>query len=156
MSAPASEKPGKCVKIPHIGDGFLHGPDDDMQYSVDGVDYCGRCHVEMSVHADRIALARQRRWNVAERRYEKIDGVRVKFRTEERAERHIATATIWLDDAPLQEIATFDLALVERPGDPAYQDWVDAISAAFSGLLSRWTGIDALTMKRQKPRYKGE
>jgi hypothetical protein len=33
-----------CEKKPHIGDGYLHGEDDDAPYDVDGVKYCGRCH----------------------------------------------------------------------------------------------------------------
>ena len=33
-----------CVKAPHGGDGYLHGPDDDEPYEVGGVHYCGRCH----------------------------------------------------------------------------------------------------------------
>jgi len=85
-----------------------------------------------------------------------IEGVRLKFRTETRDERPTATATIWLDDRPLCEIATLDLGLVDRPGDPTYQGWVDAVSAAFHGMLSRTTGIEGLTGKRLAPRYKGE
>ena len=85
-----------------------------------------------------------------------IEGVRVKFRTDERDGRRIATATIWKDDAPLHEIATLDLALVEAPGDVSYQGWVDSISDAFHRWLSRRTGIEGITGKRQAPRYKGE
>ena len=85
-----------------------------------------------------------------------VEGVRVKFRTEERDGRRLATATIWLDDKPLQEIATLDLDLVERPVDPAYQGWVDSISRAFNLFLSRRTGLDGIATKRQSPRYKGE
>ena len=33
-----------CPKAPHVGDGYLHGEDDDTPYDVDGVPYCGRCH----------------------------------------------------------------------------------------------------------------
>lgn len=33
-----------CPKVPHVGDGYLHGADDDGPYDVDGVQYCGRCH----------------------------------------------------------------------------------------------------------------
>lgn len=36
-----------CPKAVHADgrDGYLHGPDDDRPYDVDGVMYCGRCHV---------------------------------------------------------------------------------------------------------------
>lgn len=34
-----------CYKFAHVGDGYLHGPDDDGPYDVDGVPYCGRCHL---------------------------------------------------------------------------------------------------------------
>jgi hypothetical protein len=33
-----------CPKAPHNGEGYLHGKDDDSPYTVDGVNYCGRCH----------------------------------------------------------------------------------------------------------------
>ena len=33
-----------CPKIVHLGAGYLHGPNDDEPYNVDGVTYCGRCH----------------------------------------------------------------------------------------------------------------
>lgn len=35
-----------CPKEPHLDQraGYLHGPDDDGPYDVDGVMYCGRCH----------------------------------------------------------------------------------------------------------------
>lgn len=35
-----------CPKAEHerYGGGYLHGPDDDSPYDVDGVLYCGRCH----------------------------------------------------------------------------------------------------------------
>lgn len=85
-----------------------------------------------------------------------FDGVRVKYRTDERDGRRLATATIWMDDAPLLEIATLDLELIERPGDPAYQAWVDLVSSAFHAWLSRRTGIEGITGKRQAPRYAGE
>lgn len=85
-----------------------------------------------------------------------LDNVRVKYRTDERNGRRIATVTIWMDDKPLQEIATLDLELIERPGDPHYQGWVDLVSAAFHGWLSRRTGLEGITGKRQAPRYKGE
>ena len=85
-----------------------------------------------------------------------IPGIRVKYRTEERNGRPTATATIWKDDEPLAEIATLDLMLVERPGDPRYQEWVDAVGAAFRDWLRRTTGIEGVETKRQKPRYHGE
>ena len=34
-----------CEKAEHVGSGYLHGEDDDSIYDVDGVTYCGRCHV---------------------------------------------------------------------------------------------------------------
>ena len=34
----------ECPKVPHDGGGFLHAPEDDKPYDVDGVMYCGRCH----------------------------------------------------------------------------------------------------------------
>ena len=37
-----------CQKAPHSGRGYLHMANDDMPYLVDGVWYCGRCHVFMS------------------------------------------------------------------------------------------------------------
>lgn len=85
-----------------------------------------------------------------------IPGSRLKFRTENRNGRDIATATIWLEGKPLQEIATFDLGLVDDPGCAGYQGWVDAIGWAFGAFLSKQTGIAGLVMKRQKPHYKGE
>lgn len=35
-----------CPKVKHLDQrsGYLHGPDDDRPYDVDGVIYCGRCH----------------------------------------------------------------------------------------------------------------
>ena len=33
-----------CVKVLHVGSGYLHGEDDDKPYDVDHVTYCGRCH----------------------------------------------------------------------------------------------------------------
>jgi len=36
-----------CQKKPHTRDGYLHGEDDDTPYNVDGVKYCGRCHVAL-------------------------------------------------------------------------------------------------------------
>jgi hypothetical protein len=39
-----------CPKAPHGNDGgHLHGPDDDMPYAVDGVEYCGRCHQALAI-----------------------------------------------------------------------------------------------------------
>ncbi len=37
-----------CEKVMHHnGEGFLHGEHDDRPYDVDGVEYCGRCHVAL-------------------------------------------------------------------------------------------------------------
>ncbi len=33
-----------CPKASHGAGGFLHLPEDDGPYEVDGVAYCGRCH----------------------------------------------------------------------------------------------------------------
>jgi hypothetical protein len=34
-----------CPQVAHtIATGYLHAPDDDRAYNVDGVNYCGRCH----------------------------------------------------------------------------------------------------------------
>ena len=33
-----------CKKVEHVGDGYLHGKDDNGSYNIDGVEYCGRCH----------------------------------------------------------------------------------------------------------------
>lgn len=85
-----------------------------------------------------------------------IEGVRVKFRTDERDGRRVATAAIWLEDRQLQEIATLDLELVESPGDASYQGWVDSISTAFNLYLSRRTGLKGIATKRRKPSYEGE
>lgn len=38
----------KCEKVVHDEDGgYQHLADDDTPYSVDGVEYCGRCHYWM-------------------------------------------------------------------------------------------------------------
>lgn len=37
-----------CPKVQHTGTGYLHGPNDDTPYDVDGVQYCGRCHMALS------------------------------------------------------------------------------------------------------------
>lgn len=34
-----------CPKVAHDGVGYLHAFDDDGPYDVDGVPYCGRCHL---------------------------------------------------------------------------------------------------------------
>lgn len=33
-----------CKKEEHLGEGYLHSPDDDSHYDVDGLAYCGKCH----------------------------------------------------------------------------------------------------------------
>ncbi len=44
--APPYVEHGKtCKKAPHGAGGYLHLPEDDGPYDVDGVKYCGRCHV---------------------------------------------------------------------------------------------------------------
>ncbi len=35
---------GRCEKKPHGAGGYLHLPEYDGPYDVDGVTYCGRCH----------------------------------------------------------------------------------------------------------------
>lgn len=42
-----------CRKAPHVGEGYLHASDDDGPYDVDGLAYCGRCHVALACHAHR-------------------------------------------------------------------------------------------------------
>lgn len=37
-----------CSKVPHETEGYLHAERDDAPYDVDGVIYCGRCHVALS------------------------------------------------------------------------------------------------------------
>ena len=38
-----------CQKVRHNEhSAYMHPPDDDGPYSVDGVKYCGRCHTYMS------------------------------------------------------------------------------------------------------------
>ena len=44
VSSEAPRHGVSCPKVAHIGAGYLHGPDDDRPYDVDGVTYCGRCH----------------------------------------------------------------------------------------------------------------
>lgn len=88
--------------------------------------------------------------------YTELEGVRVKFRTEDRNGQRLATATLWIDGKPYQEIATLDLALVERPGDPTCQGWVDAVSAVFNAWLARATGLPGLETRRRAPDRKGE
>lgn len=39
---------GHCRKEPHTGSGYLHAEDDDAPYIVDGVKYCGRCHLVLA------------------------------------------------------------------------------------------------------------
>lgn len=37
-----------CPKVPHLGRaGLLHAENDDKPYDVDGVTYCGRCHLHL-------------------------------------------------------------------------------------------------------------
>lgn len=37
-----------CEKVPHTGEGYLHGENDNLPYDVDGWSYCGRCHKVLS------------------------------------------------------------------------------------------------------------
>lgn len=39
-----------CAKAPHSDHpgGYLHSEDDDTPYDVDGISYCGRCHVALN------------------------------------------------------------------------------------------------------------
>jgi len=52
------EEPPKmiCQKVTHLGEGYLHGADDDGPFEVDGVFYCGRCHGPMH-HASPSSLS---------------------------------------------------------------------------------------------------
>ena len=36
-----------CEKAPHVREGYLHDASDDTPYDVDGVRYCGRCHLAL-------------------------------------------------------------------------------------------------------------
>lgn len=42
-----------CPKVPHVGEGHLHGEDHDAPYSVDGMLYCGRCHYSVNERTGR-------------------------------------------------------------------------------------------------------
>lgn len=47
---PAMEHGKNCPKVMHNPTGgYLHGANDDRPYDVDGVGYCGRCHVALDV-----------------------------------------------------------------------------------------------------------
>jgi hypothetical protein len=47
-----------CQKAPHNdpSGGYLHAEDDDKPFDVDGVMYCGRCHVALDAHTPPSAL----------------------------------------------------------------------------------------------------
>lgn len=50
--APSPARHGvNCPKAPHGAGGFLHLPEDDGPYDVDGVKYCGRCHSWLGIQA---------------------------------------------------------------------------------------------------------
>ena len=51
MSKSPNRGVGKCQKVEHglIENGYLHGRDDDGPYTVDGINYCGRCHQYMDL-----------------------------------------------------------------------------------------------------------
>ena len=89
-------------------------------------------------------------------RFERIKGVHLKFRTEKYKGLVCATATIWINDKPIREIASLDLVVADSPVGEAYQSWVDAISLAFRLFMCKTVGINGITTKRQKPSYKGE
>ena len=36
-----------CTKEAHVRTGYLHDERDDSPYNVDGLPYCGRCHVAL-------------------------------------------------------------------------------------------------------------
>ena len=42
-----------CEKVRHLGAGYLHGAHDDASYDVDGVAYCGRCHMRCDGEEER-------------------------------------------------------------------------------------------------------
>jgi hypothetical protein len=48
LSAPTPQHGIDCLKVPHTRDGYLHDEADDGPYDVDGVMYCGRCHLWLS------------------------------------------------------------------------------------------------------------
>lgn len=39
-----------CKKQVHLWPGYAHSEDDDSPYDVDGVSYCGRCHLVMPIN----------------------------------------------------------------------------------------------------------
>jgi len=39
-----------CIKVKHTGSGYLHDENDDEPYWVDGVKYCGKCHVAIDAN----------------------------------------------------------------------------------------------------------
>jgi hypothetical protein len=49
LPAPTIRHGIDCRKVPHSRDGMLHGPDDDTPFEVDGLVYCGRCHMAIDV-----------------------------------------------------------------------------------------------------------
>lgn len=88
--------------------------------------------------------------------FQKIDGLRVKFRTyEAEGGARWATAGVSIDDAPPVEIARIALDWFQGSGDPQYQAWVDCVSAAFNAWASRRTG-EKIATKRAKANYRGE
>ena len=55
-----------CEKVPHVQTGYLHGEDDDREFLVDGVLYCGRCHKFYIPDIDCDVLVRRSDETVAE------------------------------------------------------------------------------------------
>lgn len=49
LNLPAVRHGIDCRKVPHVREGMLHGPDDDGPFDVDGLVYCGRCHMAIDV-----------------------------------------------------------------------------------------------------------
>lgn len=58
-NAEPAPAPKECRKVPHDNPrgGYMHGEDEDGPYDVDGVMYCGRCHVWIEHHLDKPAPA---------------------------------------------------------------------------------------------------
>ena len=85
--------------------------------------------------------------------YEKLDGVRLKFRTTS----EYAYAAFWMDGEEKLEIARLNrFALPPNAGDLLYHAWVDAVAALFHAALDRTTGQSGFTGFREKPNYEGE
>lgn len=64
---------------------------------------------------------------------QEIEGLELRFRSRGL----IHTATIWIDDVQVCELATLDLRHVESPEDPFYVAWQKAIGDIFLEHIRR-------------------